>query len=90
LNEAFCRALLRAGLTEEDVAARLDVDPKTVRRWMEDRALPYRRHRWALVAMLGTGETELWPQLRSQSRPEEVKAIYPRFSAVPLTVVNGI
>jgi transcriptional regulator with XRE-family HTH domain len=84
LNETFSRALLRAGLTEEDVATRLGVDPKTVRRWIEDRALPYRRHRWALAALLDTAETDLWPQLRStQPRADEVVAVYPHLSTVP-------
>jgi transcriptional regulator with XRE-family HTH domain len=84
LNETFCRALLQARLTEEDIAARLGVDPKTVRRWIEGRALPYRRHRWALAALLGTAETDLWPQLRSnRPRPEEVVAVYPHLAAMP-------
>ena len=84
MNETFCRALLRAGLTEDDLAARLGVDPKTVRRWIEGRALPYRRHRWALAALLSTVETDLWPQLRSsRPRPEEVVAVYPHLTAVP-------
>jgi transcriptional regulator with XRE-family HTH domain len=84
LNETFCRALLQAGLTEEDIAARLGVDPKTVRRWIEGRALPYRRHRWALAALLGTVEADLWPQLRSnRSRPVEVVAVYPHLANVP-------
>jgi transcriptional regulator with XRE-family HTH domain len=84
LNETFCHALLRAGLTEDDIAARLGVDPKTVRRWVEGRALPYRRHRWALAALLGTTETDLWPQLRPvQPRPAEVAAIYPHLGAIP-------
>jgi transcriptional regulator with XRE-family HTH domain len=84
LNETFCRALLRAGLTEDDIAARLAVDPKTVRRWVESRALPYRRHRWALAALLRTAETDLWPQLRAaQPRTDEVLAIYPYLGAIP-------
>jgi hypothetical protein len=84
LNETFCHALLQAGLNEEDVAARLGVDTKTVRRWIEGRALPYRRHRWALAALLSTAETDLWPQLRSaQPRPEELVAIYPHLGTVP-------
>lgn len=84
MNETFCRALLRAGLTEDDVAARLGVDLKTVRRWVEGKALPYRRHRWALAALLSTAETDLWPQLRgAQPRPDEVVAIYPHLSTVP-------
>jgi transcriptional regulator with XRE-family HTH domain len=87
LNETFCRALLRAGLTEEDLATRLGVDPKTVRRWIEDRALPYRRHRWALATLLDTPETDLWPQLRSaQPRADEVVAVYPHLSTMPRDV----
>ena len=35
MNESLRRALIRAQLREEDVAARLNVDPKTVRRWLE-------------------------------------------------------
>jgi transcriptional regulator with XRE-family HTH domain len=88
LNETFCHALLQAGLNEEDVAARLGVDTKTVRRWIEGRALPYRRHRWALAALLSTAETDLWPQLRSaQPRPEELLAIYPHLGTVPREVL---
>jgi len=86
LNETLCRALLRARLTEGDVAARLQVDPKTVRRWLEGR-VPYLRHRWAIAAMLGVDETDLWPQLRTtRTRPDEVLAIYPHRDAVPLAV----
>jgi len=83
LNETLRRALLRARLSEEDVAARLEVDPKTVRRWLEGR-VPYMRHRWALAGVLGLDEADLWPQLRGAlSRPGEVRAIYPRRDAVP-------
>jgi transcriptional regulator with XRE-family HTH domain len=78
LNENLRRALLRARLTDEDVATRLEVDPKTVRRWLEGRT-PYLRHRWALASMLGLDETDLWPQVRSASSlPPEIRAIYPR------------
>jgi len=83
LNETLRRALLRARLSEEDVAARLEVDPKTVRRWLEGR-VPYMRHRWMLAGVLGVDEADLWPQLRvGQSRPDEVRAIYAHRDAVP-------
>jgi transcriptional regulator with XRE-family HTH domain len=86
LNETLCRALLQARLTEEDVATRLQVDPKTVRRWLEGR-VPYLRHRWAIAAMLGVDETDLWPQLRTtRTRPDEVVAIYPHRDTVPRDV----
>jgi transcriptional regulator with XRE-family HTH domain len=80
VNETLCRALLRARLTEEDLAAQLRVDPKTVRRWLEGR-VPYPRHRWALAALLGADEADLWPQLRARW-PGEIRAIYPRLDGV--------
>jgi transcriptional regulator with XRE-family HTH domain len=83
LNETLCHALLRAQLTEEDVAARLQVDPKTVRRWLEGR-VPYLRYRWAIAAMLGADETDLWPQLRAaRTRPDEVVAVYAHRDTMP-------
>jgi transcriptional regulator with XRE-family HTH domain len=86
VNETLCRALIRARLTEEDVAVHLQVDPKTVRRWLEGR-IPYLRHRWAIAAMLGVDETDLWPQLRTtRTRPDEVLAIYPHRDTVPRDV----
>ena len=86
MNETLCRALIRARLSEEDLAAELQVDPKTVRRWLEGR-LPYPRHRWALATLLDTDETELWPQLRTRrSLPSEIRAVYPRLDRVPREV----
>ena len=86
LNETLRRALLRARLSEDDVAARLQVDPKTVRRWLEGR-VPYPRHRWVLTSLLDADEADLWPEVRAaiaaRSRPAEIKAIYPSRHAVP-------
>ena len=83
MNETLCRALTRAALSEIDVAARLEVDPKTVRCWMDGR-LPYLRHRLALCALLGVSQDDLWPQLRRDgSWPDEVGAVYPHLDAVP-------
>ena len=83
MNESLRRALLRARLSEEDVAARLEVDPKTVRRWLEGR-VPYPRHRWALASLLGLEDIDLWPR-RSTDRswPKEVQGIYPHRDDVP-------
>ena len=90
LNESLRRALLRAQLSEDDVAARLAVDPKTVRRWTEGR-VPYLRHRWELAGLLGLDETDLWPQAgTARSRPEEVRAIYPSRDAVPVDVWRNL
>jgi transcriptional regulator with XRE-family HTH domain len=86
VNETLRRALLRARLSEDDVAARLQVDPKTVRRWLEGR-VPYLRHRWALTGLLDADEADLWPEVRAaitaRSRPAEIKAIYANRHALP-------
>jgi transcriptional regulator with XRE-family HTH domain len=90
LNENLRRALLKAQLSEDDVAAYLAVDPKTVRRWTEGR-LPYLRHRWQVASLLGCDETDLWPQTALMpSRPPEVEAIYPRRDAVPQHVWRSL
>src|ERR1039457_5881050 len=85
LNETLRRALLRERLSEEDVAARLEVDPKTVRRWLEGR-VPYLRHRWVLTGLLDADEADLWPEVRAaitaRSRPAEIKAVYSNRLAV--------
>jgi transcriptional regulator with XRE-family HTH domain len=86
VNETLRRALLRARLSEDDVAARLQVDPKTVRRWLEGR-VPYPRHRWALTSLLDADEADLWPEVRAaiaaRSRPAEIRAVYPNRDALP-------
>lgn len=85
MNDLLRDAMFRAGLTEEDVAGSLAVDPKTVLRWLEGR-LPYRRHRWEVARLLGVQEIRLWPQLRAiqgvTSKPDEIAAVYPHRSSV--------
>jgi transcriptional regulator with XRE-family HTH domain len=86
MNETLRLAMLRARLSEEDVAARLQVDPKTVRRWLEGR-VPYLRHRWVLTGLLDADEADLWPEVRAaiaaRSRPAEIRAVYPSRKALP-------
>ena len=89
MNEPLRRALLRARMREDDVAARLGVDPKTVRRWLDGRT-PYPSSRLALADLLGADEADLWPgasgPLSVGSRPEELGAVYSHRSAIPRAV----
>ncbi len=64
MNEPLRRALLRARLREVDVAARLGVDPKTVRRWLNGR-VPYPHNRTAIAELVGADEADLWAEIRS-------------------------
>jgi transcriptional regulator with XRE-family HTH domain len=89
VNELLRRFLLQAGLREDDVAARLGVDPKTVRRWLNGR-VPYPHNRAAIADLLGVEEADLWPgasgTLTARIRPDELSTAYPHRSAVPREV----
>ena len=86
MNESLRRAMLRARLHEDDVAAHLGVDPKTVRRWLSGR-VPYPSNRAALASLVGVDEADLWPEaggpLSGRSRTEELAAVYPHRWAIP-------
>jgi transcriptional regulator with XRE-family HTH domain len=89
LNEPLRQALVRAGLREDDVAAQLGVDPKTVRRWLSGR-VPYPSSRAALANLVGADEVDLWPNaggpLTSRTRPDELAAVYPHRWVIPRDV----
>jgi hypothetical protein len=89
VNEPLRQALLRARLREDDVAARLGVDPKTVRRWLNGR-VPYAHNRAAIADLVGSDEADLWPDaggpLAARSRPDELGTVYPHRWAVPREV----
>jgi transcriptional regulator with XRE-family HTH domain len=89
VNEPLRQALLRARLREEDVAAHLGVDPKTVRRWLNGR-VPYAANRAAIADLVGQDEADLWPDaggpLSTRTRPAELGAVYPHRWAIPRDV----
>jgi hypothetical protein len=89
LNESLQQALIRARLREDDVAAHLRVDPKTVRRWVNGR-VPYPNSRAALADLVGVDEADLWPDaggpLTGRTRPEELGGVYSHRWAIPRDV----
>ena len=89
MNEPLRQALLRARLREADIATRLGVDPKTVRRWLDGR-VPYPHNRAAIAELVGVDEADLWPgvggPLVARTRPEELGTVYPHRWAVPREV----
>lgn len=92
MNEPLRRALLQARLREDDVAARLGVDPKTVRRWLNGR-IPYPANRAALADLVGAAEADLWPDaggpLTARTRPAELLVVYPHRSSVSRDAWHG-
>ena len=81
-NLALRRALADSRLRDVDIASTLQVDPKTVQRWLDGR-LPQPRHRWALADLVGRHEYDLWPQLAGVAPIDpELLATYPYRAAV--------
>ena len=85
MNEAFRNALAAKGIDRLDVAAKLQVDPKTVERWLSGR-LPHPSSRLALAKLLDVDEDELWPAADNPHTHRfgpEIRAVYPHRWAVP-------
>ena len=86
-NDRLRTTLLEKGVTPADLAAALNVDPKSVERWISGRT-PYRRHRYAVAARLGVDEVYLWPDALSRDQvasasESEIVNIYPHRWTVP-------
>jgi len=87
-NERLHSTMTAAGHRYETVAGELDVDPKTVERWVTLGRKPHRVHRWKLAQLLGRDEAYLWPEVlkdpQTQSASEaEFVHLYPSRGSVP-------
>ena len=87
-NERLRGQLTVAGLTATDLASAVEVDPKTVERWISDGRIPHSRHRSKAAEALAVDEGYLWPALLEDARTREtsqaeVVAVYPNRGAVP-------
>ena len=87
-NDRLRAAIGTAGLGIEDVAARVEVDPKTVERWISTGRVPHRPHRFAAAQLLCRDEAYLWPETvddpHSQRANEaELVRLYSTRAAVP-------
>src|SRR5207253_6059068 len=65
---ALRRAIRVAGLTRPELAERLQVDQKTVERWISTGRLPHPRHRAAVASTLGVEESALWSPPATRAR----------------------
>lgn len=86
-NDRLRTALLERGVTPAELASVLEVDPKSVERWINGRT-PYRRHRYAVAAHLGVDEAYLWPDALTRDQvanasESEIVNIYPHRWTVP-------
>ncbi len=85
-NERLRAAILSAGLGVDAVADELEVDRKTVERWIAGQRIPYKKYRYALANLLDSDPGYLWPtdsaSEASQLAMAELLAIYPIRSTV--------
>jgi transcriptional regulator with XRE-family HTH domain len=72
-NEQLKTALVKAELEPEDLAARLQVDAKTVQRWISGRN-PHARHRTKVAEALQVPERQLWPDQADSTGPKDDRA----------------
>ena len=87
-NERLRALLLERGETPDKLAEAVDVDAKTVERWITKGRSPYRSHRYAVAAFLGVDESYIWPDAMGRDEvaavsESEVVAVYPHRWAVP-------
>ncbi|MEV5843154.1 helix-turn-helix transcriptional regulator [Streptomyces sp. NPDC051985] len=87
-NERLRSALLAAGMTIQTLAEEIDVNPKTIERWITKGKVPYRRHQYATAAALKVDVTTLWDDDRAvESAADLTKAeivnVYPHRHTVP-------
>lgn len=87
-NERLRGALVSAGLTPADLAERVEVDPKTVERWITTDRAPHRTHRLKAAQVLGQDDVYLWPSTANSRQAvsaaqAELVTMYPNRGAVP-------
>lgn len=91
-NDRLRSAMLAAGLTVEDISARVGTDVKTVERWIQnEQRKPHRSTRRQVAELLSVDEVALWPGLvedvrTAPSSETELVQLYPNRSKVPPTV----
>jgi lambda repressor-like predicted transcriptional regulator len=72
-SAARAAALQQAGLQPDDLAQIVQVDIRTVRRWLSGRT-PYPRQRGKVARALDTTEHDLWPEITTAPPPSPTAA----------------
>lgn len=90
-NERLRALLLERGETLDKLAEAVEVDPKTVERWITKGRTPYRKHRYEVAAFFGVDESYIWPDALGRDQvaavsESEIVAVYPHRTEVPRDV----
>ncbi|MEM9654007.1 MAG: hypothetical protein AAGA65_18080 [Actinomycetota bacterium] len=71
-NERLRDAITRAGLDLEGLAGEIEVDPKTVERWITKNRVPHAKSRAKAAAVLGETQSYLWPDAFDEKQRSEI------------------
>jgi hypothetical protein len=87
-NERLRALLLERRVTTAKLAEAVQVDAKTVERWIVAGRVPYRKHRYNVSAFFGVDESYIWPDALDHEQvvaasESEIVAVYPYRRAVP-------
>jgi transcriptional regulator with XRE-family HTH domain len=87
-NERLRALLLERRVTTAKLADAVEVDAKTVERWIVAGRVPYRKHRYNVAAFFGVDESYIWPDALDNEQvvaasESEIIAVYPYRRAVP-------
>lgn len=89
-NDRLRASIHAAGLTTEELSGQIQVDPKTIERWVSKGRLPHRANRQEVARVLDRAETFLWPEAHdaadaAANAEAEVVRIYPCRGEIPST-----
>lgn len=89
-NDRLRASIHAAELTTEELSGRIQVDPKTIERWISKDRVPHRANRQEVARVLDRAETFLWPQAYdaadiAANAEAEVVRIYPSRGSIPST-----
>jgi transcriptional regulator with XRE-family HTH domain len=86
-NERLRNAMIAAHMDVDSLTRAMNVDPKTVQRWLKGR-VPHLRHRWEIAKLLKEHEDFLWPpnekSVTTTEHTAEIVAAYAHRSDVPV------
>lgn len=87
-NERLRDAIDSAGVTLEQLSEKVEVDPKTIERWISKGRLPHRVNRQRLAIALGVSEGLIWPGLTSGGSSDgsiraELVHMFPSRGSIP-------
>lgn len=90
-NRRLADAIAQRGWIVDDFAQRMDVDAKTVSRWIGTERVPHPRSRVRAAEILGVPAAVLWPEaVTTLSGPDDLTGFYRMRADIPPAMVQSL